>query len=216
MLGEEAGTLRPRSLPGAEKRIVDTETGPVGFHQGQGGQPPAGHLLRQWPAETKYPRFLQRASAWAGVRPRATHATLTTFQPCSSPALPPAGHSPPSHVQSHFPSHLKGKSAPHAVQAAVAASEKQLPGTCCLQDPVPALGFAIRVSQCSACRVDPILPETYGPVPHLYLLRSGLTPPKGLSPRSSASFSATSSGDISIFSALYSHCFGCCGTSTPS
>lgn len=151
--------------PGLKQRIVDTETGPVGFHQGQGGQHPAGHLLRQWPAETQNPRFLQRASAWSGVRPRATHATLTTFQPCSSSALPPAGHSPPAHVQSHLPSHLRGKSAPHAVQAAVAASEKQLPGTCCLQDPVPALGFVIRVSQCLACRVDLILPATYGPVP---------------------------------------------------
>lgn len=54
---------------------------------------------------------------------------------------------------------------PTSVQAAVAASEKQLLGTFSLQDPVPALGFVIRVSQCSACRVNPILPATHGPVP---------------------------------------------------
>lgn len=42
-----------------------------------------------------------------------------------------------------------------------------------------------------------------------------LTPPKGLSPRSPASISATRDEGISVFSALFSHSLGCCWTCPP-
>lgn len=151
--------------PGLKQRIVDTETGPVGFQQGQGGQPPAGHLLKAVASRNQKSKGLTKSISLGRSQAQGYPCNSHHIPTPSSPALPPPGHSPPSHVQSHLSSHLRGKSVPHAVQAAVAASEKQLPGTCCLQDPVPALGFVIRVNQRSACRVDPILPATYGPVP---------------------------------------------------
>lgn len=109
-LGPRAGGASPES----QQRNTDGETGPVGLSQvpdilqGRGSRPPAGHLVSHWPVKAKKPGFLQKASA-GKEGPGAPLGAPPTFSPHPLPALLPAGHSPPSHIQKHLPSRLRGK-----------------------------------------------------------------------------------------------------------
>lgn len=114
------------------------------------------------------------------------------------PALPRAGHSPPSHV--------KSPSLPSWREKCPAWSNAFL-------DTLSQDSVLWWVPCQSACKVNPISEQHMGrgslpPPPEVWPLLCLLALPKGLSPRSSV-FSATSDGGFSVFSALSS--LGCWG-----
>lgn len=87
--------------------------------QGQGSQPPVGHLVNQWPANAENPAFLQRASAWK----EGIGLGLPMWLPPHSnptPSLPflQLGTALPSASRTTFPP-ISGKSAPKLSPAAV-------------------------------------------------------------------------------------------------